>query len=264
MSSNINPYNIDGTFPVAGQDNSSQGFRDNFTNIKNNFAFAQSEINDLQTKTILTSALSGQTISNDMAGTQIVRPQLRAWTESYIDLGLISTGVASLDFTQASVYKVLTGGSITISFPIGTWPAVSGQGALGYGLLRLWVIVTNTAHIITLPSGVTAGVADLIGYDAATRTIKFADTGTYVFDFSSIDNGTNFLIEDPVRGRRVVRDNLRVSGNLNVAGNTIVSNSYVPTRSNSSGTAGQISYTDTHFYVCVSTNNWLRANLTAF
>jgi hypothetical protein len=31
MASNINPYNIDGTYPVAGQDNSSQGFRDNFT-----------------------------------------------------------------------------------------------------------------------------------------------------------------------------------------------------------------------------------------
>ena len=35
MASNINAFNIDGTFPIAGQDNPSQGFRDNFTNIKN-------------------------------------------------------------------------------------------------------------------------------------------------------------------------------------------------------------------------------------
>ena len=34
MASNINPNNIDGTYPVAGQDNDSQGFRTNFTNIK--------------------------------------------------------------------------------------------------------------------------------------------------------------------------------------------------------------------------------------
>ena len=31
---NINVNNIDGSFPVAGQDNDTQGFRDNFTNIK--------------------------------------------------------------------------------------------------------------------------------------------------------------------------------------------------------------------------------------
>ena len=31
MASNIVPGNIDGTFPVAGKDNSSQGFRDNFS-----------------------------------------------------------------------------------------------------------------------------------------------------------------------------------------------------------------------------------------
>ena len=39
MASSINPSNIDGTYPVAGQDNDSQGFRDNFTNVKTNFIF---------------------------------------------------------------------------------------------------------------------------------------------------------------------------------------------------------------------------------
>lgn len=48
MSSNINPNNINGNFPVAGQDNDSQGFRDNFTNILNNFSFAGTEITALQ------------------------------------------------------------------------------------------------------------------------------------------------------------------------------------------------------------------------
>ena len=49
MASSIVPGNIDGTFPVAGQDNSSQGFRDNFTATKNNFTEAKSEIETLQT-----------------------------------------------------------------------------------------------------------------------------------------------------------------------------------------------------------------------
>jgi len=48
MASNINPDNIDGSYPVAGQDNDSQGFRDNFTNIKTNLEYAETEITDLQ------------------------------------------------------------------------------------------------------------------------------------------------------------------------------------------------------------------------
>ena len=48
MASKIVPGNIDGTYPTAGQDNSSQGFRDNFASIKTNFTEARSEIEDLQ------------------------------------------------------------------------------------------------------------------------------------------------------------------------------------------------------------------------
>jgi len=68
MSSNINPNNIDTAYPVAGQDNDSQGFRDNFTNIKTNFEFAAEEINDLESKVLLKSALTGTTLDNDMGG----------------------------------------------------------------------------------------------------------------------------------------------------------------------------------------------------
>jgi len=39
---------IDPGFPQAGQDNDSQGFRDNFTNILSNFATAKDEISSLQ------------------------------------------------------------------------------------------------------------------------------------------------------------------------------------------------------------------------
>lgn len=48
MASNINSVSIDENFPVAGRDNDSQGFRDNFSVIKNSFASAKSEIEDLQ------------------------------------------------------------------------------------------------------------------------------------------------------------------------------------------------------------------------
>jgi hypothetical protein len=48
MASYINPTDIDTTYPIAGQDNDTQGFRDNFTSIKDNFITAASEISSLQ------------------------------------------------------------------------------------------------------------------------------------------------------------------------------------------------------------------------
>lgn len=48
MASKIEFQTIDEGFPVAGVDNNSQGFRDNFATIKNSFEDAKSEITDLQ------------------------------------------------------------------------------------------------------------------------------------------------------------------------------------------------------------------------
>ena len=44
MSSNINYKSIDGNYPVQGQNNSSQGFRDNFLAIQQGFVTASNEI----------------------------------------------------------------------------------------------------------------------------------------------------------------------------------------------------------------------------
>lgn len=206
MASNINPYNIDGTFPVAGQDNSSQGFRDNFTNTKNNFLFAQNEINDLQSKAILTSALAGQTINNDMAGAQIKRPQLKAWTQSIIDHGAISTAVI-LDFEQGNFQKVTTAGSVNVTFQ--NWPSSVGAGSLGYGCMRIWFVVTDASHTVTLPSGSSSGViisADDIAGNAGNGVFTFDSPGSYVFDISSVDGGVTFFISDLTRNRATFRD----------------------------------------------------------
>ena len=48
MASTIDVTNIDADFPIAGVDNDSQGFRDNFNVIKQGLDFASSEITALQ------------------------------------------------------------------------------------------------------------------------------------------------------------------------------------------------------------------------
>jgi hypothetical protein len=69
--SQINPNNIDQSFPVPGQDNDSQGFRDNFNQIKVNLGRARDEITELQSKVVLKLALSGQTLNNNMSNQTI-------------------------------------------------------------------------------------------------------------------------------------------------------------------------------------------------
>ena len=97
MASNINPNNIDTTYPIAGQDNDSQGFRDNFTNIKTNFEYAETEIDDLQAKGIFKSALTGTTLDNDMAGGLVENMKTQGFRATRIALGAV-TGTATIDY----------------------------------------------------------------------------------------------------------------------------------------------------------------------
>jgi len=194
MASKINPYNIDGTFPVAGVSNNSQGFRDNFTNIKNNFNFARQELTDLQNKAVLKSALSGQVLDNDMSGAKLSGPQLAAWTQTYLDLGAQS-GTVELDFNQSNFQKMVTANNI--SLVLINWPVNS----TGYGVMRVWIDVTDINYEITLPTTVSIAVNDIAGYNPDTNAITFDAIGNYVFEFSSADNGTTYLITDLTRNR---------------------------------------------------------------
>ena len=82
MASNIVPGNVDNTYPTAGQDNSSQGFRDNFSATKNNFTEAVTEIVDLQTNKARKNQTKKQ--SNLSAGSARVVPPLPPTPRSFL------------------------------------------------------------------------------------------------------------------------------------------------------------------------------------
>ena len=73
MASSLSPSSIDATFPVAGQDNDSQGFRDNFNQIKTDLTNAKSELENLQSTAVLKASLTSPavTVSNDLAGNEL-------------------------------------------------------------------------------------------------------------------------------------------------------------------------------------------------
>lgn len=199
MASNINPFNINGTFPIAGQDNSSQGFRDNFTNIRNNLGYAKSEIEDIQNKAILKSALTGSSIDNNMAGSTLYQPTLKSVYEAIYDQGLLS-GTVTLDYVNGNFQKIITDGDCTLEFS--NWPDTGV-----FGRMTLWINVFNSADTLSFPissPGVTIGLTDIVGYDG-NGTVSFDTTGNYLLEFSTIDNGQNVMIRDLSRNYGLFR-----------------------------------------------------------
>ena len=189
MSSNINPNNIDGAYPVAGQDNDSQGFRDNFTNTKTNFEYASEEITDLQNKAVLKAALTGGTLNNNMAGSLLSNAQLQDMSETRVALGTIS-GTATIDYSAGPYYTLTTSGSVSLSF---TNFSVAGT----VSRVRVQITVASTAHTWTLPAAVSVGTNNIQGI--SSNVITFGQTGTYEFEFETGDAGTTITIIDQNR-----------------------------------------------------------------
>ena len=189
MASNINPQNIDGAYPVAGQDNDSQGFRDNFTNTRTNFTYAADEISDLQAKAVLKAALVGTTLNNDMGGSLLSNAQIQDISESRVALGTVS-GSQTINYAAGSYYTVTTSGSITLAF--------SNFSAAGTtSRVRLQITIASTAHTLTLPAAVSVGTSNIQGI--ASNVITFNKTGTYEFEFETSDGGTTITIIDQNR-----------------------------------------------------------------
>jgi len=186
MTSAINPNDIDGTYPVAGQDNNSQGFRDNFTNTKTNFQYAANEITDLQTNAVLKAALTGTALDNDMGGSPLSNANISDFSAVAAILGTLS-GSVTIDYTAGHYQTVTTGASISLAFT--NFPAAGN-----FGIVRVQVTVTNTAYTVTLPAAVSLGTGNLQGYNAGT--ISYDQTGTYTYDFTTSDGGSTITIFD--------------------------------------------------------------------
>ena len=186
MTSQINPNNIDGNYPVAGVPNNTQGFRDNFTNTSTNFQYAADEITALQTNAVFKSALTGATLDNNMNDNLIYAVKLQDVSYTYVPITTTS-GSVSVDYSAGQYQYVSTTGSISLNFS--NWPT-SGSA----GIVQLAINITNTAYTVTLPAAVTLGIVGIQGI--SSNVITFAATGTYQFQFTTTDGGTTVTVYD--------------------------------------------------------------------
>ena len=197
MASNINPNSINGSYPVAGQDNNSQGFRDNFTSTVVNFQAAATEITDLQNNAVVKSALSGVTLNNNMNNNTIYAVNLNDVSTSRVQVTTAS-GAIVLNYAVGQ-YQTIdpSAGSITLSFI--NWPE---QSASQFGILRVAITVSSLAHTVTLPPEVSVGTTGVQGLSGSVLT--FNSLGTFEFDFSTYDGGSSITITDVNRANNVL------------------------------------------------------------
>jgi hypothetical protein len=184
MTSAINPNNIDGAYPVAGQDNNSQGFRDNFTNTKTNFQYAADEITDLQNKAVLKAALDGGTLNNNMLGSLLSNAQLQDMSETRVALGTLS-GSVTINYALGSVQTVTTAGAISLAFT--NFPAAGAAG-----VIQVQITVSSVAHTLTLPAAVSVNTSGIQGI--TSNVITFATAGVYSFTFTTSNGGTTVIV----------------------------------------------------------------------
>ena len=186
MTSQINPNNIDGNYPVAGVPNNTQGFRDNFTNTSTNFQYAADEITALQTNAVFKSALTGAILDNNMNDNPIYAVKLQDVSYTYVPITTTS-GSVNVDYSAGQYQYVSTTGSISLNFS--NFPT-SGSA----GIVQLAINVTNTAYTVTLPAAVTLGIVGIQGI--SSNVITFDAIGTYQFQFTTTDGGTTVTVYD--------------------------------------------------------------------
>ena len=235
MTSQINPNDINGAYPVAGQDNNSQGFRTNFTNTVTNFQYAADEITDLQSNAVLKAALTGTTLDNNLNGSPLYNFLAKEVSQTTSLIGTTS-GSVTLNWANGSYQTLTTSGSVTLGFS--NFPAAGVAASI-----VLQITVSNTAHTLTLPAAVTIGTANLQGY--AANIITFNKTGTYTFEFSTVNSGTNVTVIDLNRNRDPIylpsSEDLAASAGANLAVTTsYFTTSSAETATLAAGATGQI------------------------
>ena len=179
MASNIVPGNIDGTYPKAGQDNSSQGFRDNFNAIKNNFTEAKTEIEAMQTNKANLDA------HNDFNGSNIHNAVLKDNGETIFDHGTVGSGSITLNHENGHYQKAIITANTTfafLNFPV---------GSVGRIILDLTVNPTSTG-ILTFPSAVIKADNET-GSDGTSDQVT-TGLGRVLFEFISPDSGVTVLM----------------------------------------------------------------------
>ena len=179
----INTNNIDAAFPLQGQDNPSQGFRDNFSYIKIALDAAAQDITSLEN-----IALGG-------TGTLVIAVA----TATNIVQGTVKIG-SGVDVTEDGTISVNTGTPYTL-----TSATVSTLGGVKIGS---GVNISGTGTISVTPYTLTSATGATLGGVKIGSGVNISGDGTI-----SVNTGTITAKTLTVTSSTVLYNNITVAGN---------------------------------------------------
>lgn len=206
MTSSINTDNIDPEFPVAGQDNDSQGFRDNFLYIKEGLESAASDITDLQ--------VNGARLDSDnnfqnnlISNATIANVYGLVYTASEGD----PAGSADINLNNGSL-QFLYANSTDLTVTFRGWPSINQYASVRVHLIgdststKTVTLETENSGLMKFPKGFSNGI-----------TLLYDTTKTVVGNYSSEQPS---VVVDDVSGLEIGFNVTAQSGKIS-AGTTI-------------------------------------------
>lgn len=186
MASNINFSNIDENYPVAGQDNDSQGFRDNFQNIKTALNTASTEITSLQGDT------PSLTADNDFNDKTVKKAVLEDTAWSAPSAETISTET-NVDYTAGHYRRLILSAekNDVNNVVITNWaPALTA----GHMILEVRSNNSNQKFFkVTSSSGDVLTDTSNLDFSGSGFDLSDADA-KYIFEVWSPDQGANIFV----------------------------------------------------------------------
>lgn len=173
---------IDTAYPNAGRNNDTQGFRDNFKNIKNAFAATDADVEYLKT-----SVVSKLNSTNDFAYNIIKNASLQSnAVKLYNNTANTISGNISVDFRDGNYQKFTLGTGLS-TLEVTNWPT----SVAGVGQLTLSIQSPNAT-----PSSVStvAFGGNVLPVGVVTLPATVTTSTTQFFDLWTDDGGTTVYV----------------------------------------------------------------------
>jgi hypothetical protein len=252
--SSINASGLNTNYPVPGVNNSSQGFRDNFTIIKTNFDTAANEITQLQNSVVLKNSISGANVDNNMGNTLMSNVLTKGFRATTYNLGTNLSGTVPIDVSLGDVQIGTVIANTVLQFtnwaPSGTQSNV--QLVFNFANNNAFITFPNTVLVTSNNSGATT----LENFSSVSGNLAIrVPNGVSQLDYrlSTNDCGSTVIIEPFNRPRKTTQIQLRTPVNSGAVGDK----------------AGTVCVDSNYLYVCTGdydgiTAIWKRIPLTAY
>lgn len=222
MTSQINFAAIDATFPIAGQDNDSQGFRDNFSAMQAALVSAKTEITELQDKAVLKTVLDN--------GLEVDDPAFNNLNDNVIHTGSHfnffprqlsseedgnSTMYADVDTADFFAFTNISYNAIAATLSFRNWPNDSQVARVRVHLAK------NTASIGDRVITIASVGGSIVKTEDFPPVLTITNNIPIVIEAWTYDGGTTVYVcqvgkfTTPTNNRNIV-------GNLTVEGDTEV------------------------------------------